>query len=333
MVVPVYYINLDRVPARAAFMEGQLSPHSSCLRVERFAAVDAAIPGAIDGSGYSPGIFRPRYEMSDSEIACFLSHRALWERVAEGTEECALLMEDDILVGSQFGQIVQALAEYHAAFDVVKLDGVGNAGLFGPLVSFGEIATRPILREEPSAAAYLITRKAARRLLDMSRSFSDHLDDFIFRPRRNWACFQIFPAQAIQGMFSASGYLPEFAEGVSISERTQNARINKIVSRGPIIYRTAKEMRRAWRRLRRVTYADAQLLKAGGHIGEVPLAENLGPYSTGNFSKTKDQQGCGLCAPDIDARDRRHRLLVIRATPAGTQNTGVQATPFEDERF
>lgn len=89
-----FVINLDRSPDRWSRIEKQLSGlNLSCERLS-----------AVDGRALDDGVLRlqPASEvwkrMNKGEIACFMSHRTCWEKIAEGADEYGAVVEDDVLL-------------------------------------------------------------------------------------------------------------------------------------------------------------------------------------------------------------------------------------------
>ncbi len=269
------FINLDRVPERARFMEGQARKVGIDAQIDRIAATDALTEAPSDR--YRPHGWGPRWELSRSEIACFESHRRCWQRLRDEGLSHAVILEDDVILSTRLPEAVAALCAAGPPADVVKLDGVRQMVRYGSRIPVGasEFGLRAILQTVHSAGCYLVSAAGADKLLAASASFCDHLDDFVFNPRAAWSIAQIEPAVALQAVLAAGFH----ASGeVGQSERTRQAGINAAKARGPLPYRVLKEARRSARALRWRLYADRRLRAGGGRIGPVPLAADLGDY-------------------------------------------------------
>ncbi len=238
-----FYINLDRVPERASHMAAELSA-AGLEAVERFSACDAR--GHMKSPGYAPESWGEYWTLKPSEVACFESHRTLWGRIAGGTRGVAVF-EDDILAVPALGPAVDALAVAQETYDIVKLDGGPGQVRLGPIRPLAGLSVRPILQALPSSAAYMVSPDGAKKLLRASERYSDHLDDFISRPRAGWRAFQLDPALALQGMFADASAAARVPGAVAESERTADAAINAGYDKGPMLYRLHKELRRTGR--------------------------------------------------------------------------------------
>ncbi|MCH7752973.1 MAG: glycosyltransferase family 25 protein [Planctomycetes bacterium] len=273
-----FYINLDRVPKRSEFMEKQLKSVGFQDSAERFSAVDAAQPGVLENTGYRPGGWRPRWNMTKTEIACFESHRRLWQKIVDDGLDSAFVMEDDVFLSTRCADAIKAIEYAPKDLDVLKIDGSNMNGRYGAFIKLGDYQLRPILQTVQSSAAYRITFKGASRLLDISHRYSDTVDDFIFQPRENWRASQLFPAVAVQGMFREDTTVGNQSTVVATSERTADPDLNTNVDKGPTAYRVTKELKRFVRKTKRKLWEDQILLRKGGFIGPPPLAEDLGRY-------------------------------------------------------
>ena len=270
-MTPCFYINLDRVPERRAFMEEQAERAGLGSDLHRLPATDGAMGCVI--AEYKPHSWGPRWELTPSEVAVFDSHRRAWRAGLDRDAGPFVVCEDDLRLSSMFGKGLASALAVAKDGDVIKLDGVFHPRRYGPPVPTGPAsAVRSILQTAPSAACYLVTPGAAAKMLKASDTFCDHLDDFVFDPSATWQIWQLDPAIAVQSTFSAA----HTEDGVAgISERTQSEAAK---ARGPALYRGLKEMRRSLQRIYRVTIGDRTLLATGGFIGAVPLAADLGAY-------------------------------------------------------
>ncbi len=272
-MIPIYYINLDRVPERRAFMEDQFAQQG--LTAHRVPAVDAF--DAPQPPEYAPASGLERWSLTASEVACFESHRLAWRTIRDGEAPCGVVMEDDAILSAGFAAALATLPQAALAADVIKLDGANQRRRFGPFVEIGGVPLRAIEQTIGSAAAYLISRDAAAKLEARAARYCDHLDDYIFTPTRDWAPLQLDPAVAVQGMFVQEDRAAR-DQSVDKSERTSDARINATKMRGPLTYRLSKEMKRGIRKLRWALWDDKRRLAGGGLIGCPPLADDLGRY-------------------------------------------------------
>lgn len=139
------------------------------------------------------------YDMKINEIACFLSHRSVWEECAI-SKKCFLVLEDDI-------QLVPDVKEMELHAVISKLINTQGDSLFVRLgnseirseklkiINLDEIHALTRYRKDPLGAfAYLISPKTAAALLDKSQRIFTPVDDFMWRGwEHGRQLFDVFP--------------------------------------------------------------------------------------------------------------------------------------------
>ncbi|WP_146348063.1 glycosyltransferase family 25 protein [Phaeobacter marinintestinus] len=271
--LPIFVINLDRVPDRIEEVRAQFDAVGLADHVRRFSAVDASA-AEFTAPGYAPASWHDRWSLLASEQAIFESHRAVWQRVIDDGLPGAVICEDDILVSDSFPTSLASLELER--FGIVKLDGFYAARRYGPPEAMETVSVRPICEHVPSAACYAISRTAAAALLSDSQQYCMTLDDFAFMPRAGIHPAQIFPAVAVQAMCVADAGVVRV---MASSERGGDAmRAGGKANKGPVLFRLRKELTRLKTRLSRKMGGDTALLAAGGIIARPDLAPDLPPY-------------------------------------------------------
>jgi GR25 family glycosyltransferase involved in LPS biosynthesis len=265
-------INLDRCPERWAFTDNNL--RAAGITAERFSAVDAKRLDGYEGIAYRPHCGE-RWELSDSLIACFESHRRIWQIIVDRDLPMAAIFEDDIVAVPALAAVLTALSGITDRFDIAKLDSTGRTiRLDTPLCRFAGFQLRPLLNGSASAAAYVVTLNGASRLLELSDPYCDHADDFIFMPRKDLLKVQLDPPVASQVMFLDDKYrdaLQITDPAIAGSERERDPALNRKVRRGPPWFRLRKEIRRTARKLYWRLYGDRALLARGGIITDFAM--------------------------------------------------------------
>ena len=274
----IFYINLDRVPERRNFMEASLKRLGLKNNFQRFSAIDAADPNALNNTNYKPGGWRPRWSLTLTEIACFESHRSLWKLIVEKKLSHVIIMEDDIFISSDLSQTVLDIENSNVTYDILRLDSCCQIHRYGASTEINTTSVRPILQTVPSSACYMLSLAGAKKQLHGSYIYSDHLDDYIYAPRKNWTALQVWPAIAVQGMFSESDIMINVQAVISSSERTSIKSEVTAIDKGPISYRVYKEIKRTYIKLYLKIIGDKKIIKDGGVIGYVPLESDLPTY-------------------------------------------------------
>ncbi|MFQ3328187.1 MAG: glycosyl transferase family 25, partial [Porticoccaceae bacterium] len=179
MKVEGYIIHLTRAKARLP----QVKKLQASLPVTTHVidAVDAQQLSSAQQLHYKTNVHRPRYPfaMRQSEIACFLSHRLVWQALLDSDNDAALIVEDDVDVDQTHFKAGYALACDHLAGGYVRFPKnlnelpfrsiacMGNTSLFYP----AEIALGMQLQ--------LVSREAAKQLLKATQCFDRPVDTFL----------------------------------------------------------------------------------------------------------------------------------------------------------
>lgn len=121
--VPVYVISLARSGRRDAITR-LLTDHGVTFHLQD--AIDArSLTRSELNAAYDDVAARRRYarSMTDAEVACFMSHRAVWRKIAD-TGRAAVILEDDAILEPDFFKNV-----LHA--DELSLSSVADIVLLG----------------------------------------------------------------------------------------------------------------------------------------------------------------------------------------------------------
>jgi glycosyl transferase, family 25 len=178
--VHIYYINLDTQPERRARIEWQLGELG--LRAERIRATTPAdIPEDVL-TRYCPG--PAPWWLTAPELACTFSHIAAIESIANGSDKCGLILEDDVVLSAPFGLFAAEYERIVSDIEIVKLDGSGDHPLVapGPSLEVCGTALRKVTSFRVGAGAYIITKGAAQSLLASPRLLETPIDCSLYHP-------------------------------------------------------------------------------------------------------------------------------------------------------
>jgi len=195
----IYFINLDKDVQRLHWMEQQLSAHK--LKYLRVAAVNGAQIHAQQNPYWSDP---RRSNLGAAETACLLSHTNAWRLIARADGEHALVLEDDIHVSDDFGDLIRSMSLDPKEFCVHKLE------TFHAIVTLRRQPTfaarnRQAYKLETNhggAGAYILNKETALHLLHYIDLFDEAVDIELFEPNRrkinNLTIYQWIPAPCIQ---------------------------------------------------------------------------------------------------------------------------------------
>ncbi|MCY3983042.1 MAG: glycosyltransferase family 25 protein [Roseovarius sp.] len=237
---PIFYINLRNAKVRRKIIEKQLSSFGmSYTRIEAIDAID------ICKIEYPKVVRRnwrfSRWHIDDISAAIFMSHRKVYEAILERELPVALILEDDLVFRDDFSLILKRLHNYHHGFDILRIGTFSQDRVMGKRqYLFPDVTMRRIYQEMADAGAYLVTRYACQRLLEESHFIGEHVDDFVFSPRRKLRTFQL--TSPICSQYIQSENLQKLAidMNIKISQR-ELLQTPSIVEKGPLLYRLKKE--------------------------------------------------------------------------------------------
>ncbi|MFD1197601.1 glycosyltransferase family 25 protein [Brucella gallinifaecis] len=193
-----YIINLDRAPERMKRMSDLLRSHST----------DFIRCAAINGEHFTESemlLYRSRQNQSKpltaGEIACSESHLSAYRQIIAGTDEYAVIMEDDLHLSNDVGNFLNSTDWIPEGAEIIKLETVDEP----TLVSTDVINTknnRKLCRlyyKHWGSGAYVISKSAAKTMLDKYCPGSIPIDDYLFDPSvTSFSLWQLQPAIAVQ---------------------------------------------------------------------------------------------------------------------------------------
>jgi glycosyl transferase family 25 len=130
-------------------------------------------------SFYSEGLNRQQYPLPlvAGEIGCYASHLLVWQMIADGQDEWAMVLEDDVTLDPKLVPMLNAIAQLPApSWDMIKLLGRQNEQALKswPVDDLSQLIR---YRRVPSmTSAYLVSREGARKLSRIRRPFGRPVD-------------------------------------------------------------------------------------------------------------------------------------------------------------
>lgn len=196
-----YCINLDRRPDRLAHVTAEFA--RAGLGFERLAAVDARDPAVAEAAARMPLSFRG-LRISAGAYACLQSHRLAWQRLLDSGEALAAVFEDDVILGPDLG-FLAGDGWVPPDAELVKLETFRvRVHLSRRRIDLGGgNALARLHSTQLGCAGYVIRADLARRLLAMTETTGDPVDEIMFNTNLGLAAqtviYQMVPAPAVQG--------------------------------------------------------------------------------------------------------------------------------------
>lgn len=179
-MMKTYLINLDKDVERLEFFASTFQRLG--MSFERVPGIDGRQVGEADYQAFMRDRPRRGKPWLRGQMGCFLSHLAVWEKIARGPERFCAVFEDDVHVSDD---VKILLADDHwlrDAIDIVRLETPTNRVLLGPLAALRHAGRQAFTVRSTSwcAGAYLIHRRTARQLLALPASAHEPVDVLLY---------------------------------------------------------------------------------------------------------------------------------------------------------
>lgn len=209
----VWVINLDRRPDRWETSRTRLNKIN--IIPKRFKAVDAEDPEFIQF--YSN---LPYPKRKTGEVACYMSHKKLWEHIYNLDIPYALIFEDDLIISPKIGRkdIQEALDE-STGFDIIF---IGHCYAYPYNFLSGEYRFTDAITTPATPQclhAYIISRSAIQDLLIKPDDFNKAIDEITQSYCNSNLCF-VSKHEVIEGKKT-------FGSGIVLQDEDLDSNIRK----------------------------------------------------------------------------------------------------------
>ncbi|NKB26982.1 MAG: hypothetical protein GKR99_05255 [Rhodobacteraceae bacterium] len=259
--MPVYCINLAE---RTDRWEHMVAAAGDCgvplIRIEACNVDDAQAfqPEVHEAPDHTRPVIHP------AEVACTMSHRQAWRQLLESGAPAGVVLEDDVVFAPGFTDVLHA--DWVPSFaDVIRIEVFNSTAMLEKMRRLpGHNRQIGRLKSSQSGTGgYVITRKAAERLLADDSRITRPIDWILFSRRSPWfrrlSIWQMIPAPVTQGGLLPDSETGSWSRSTLKVDRVRNAREwkargddQKAVSRdrpNTLRRRLARNLRRVWQRL------------------------------------------------------------------------------------
>lgn len=190
-----YILNVPTALERRAFQQQQATQ----LGLEVL-FINAQTPADISDELLQQHAFSWERPIKITEVACFLSHHAVWQHIA-CSDAPALILEDDAILARNTPQLLDWLEGLNNV-DHVSLETRQRQKLLGQTTwdhpDLPDVHLRALLQDRTGAAAYVLWPSGARTLLKKFEQQGMGLADAFISSTYGLSSWQCVPAFAIQ---------------------------------------------------------------------------------------------------------------------------------------
>ncbi|MEM8592092.1 MAG: glycosyltransferase family 25 protein [Pseudomonadota bacterium] len=211
MTIPGWYINLARDTARAEHMGAEAAQKQ--LPIQRQEAVDGALLTDAECATLdvpAPGLHR----LSAPELACCMSHRRIWAKIANGDSAYGAVFEDDLTFANDTSDFLRKDGWLPDGAHLVKIETTARKVLLlPPFAEAGKGRALAMLGSRHlGAGGYIVSKTFAAELLAASETWSAPVDYLLFDPEHalvpDRPAWQLSPALCVQQVRSQAAFLP-----------------------------------------------------------------------------------------------------------------------------
>jgi glycosyl transferase family 25 len=252
-MMKTYLINLDQDTARLAFFASTFQRLG--LPFERVPGIDGRLFSEADYQAFMRA--RPRHDKTwlRGQMGCFLSHHAVWEKIANGEDRFCAVFEDDIHASDDLKKILADDQWIGDDIDIIRLETSTNRLLLRPaaVLSRAGRGAFAVCSTSWCAGAYLIHRRTAQQLLALPARDHEPADVLLYNFEDSAIAgtlkiLQFDPAPCTQDKHLVTGSI-QFSSNIE-SASTQPGTLKRLFRQlspmavGRAIYRTLRGYRR-----------------------------------------------------------------------------------------
>ncbi len=167
MNIPIFVINLKFRKERWNKIKSAID--DAGLDINRIDAIDGRAIPESEWANVNRGAFarNTAREIFPGEYGCYFSHIMALEAFIDGAAPFGIILEDDVLPDADLKQRVLSILKTNTDFDAVKLVNHRAVGFISlTTTSEGDKIGRTLFGPQGSAAAYLVSREGAKKLVN-----------------------------------------------------------------------------------------------------------------------------------------------------------------------
>ena len=172
----------------------------------QFDFFDALTPQFAFDEAKSMGFIIKEDLISGGEVACFMSHVALWRKMIDENIQYLAIFEDDVILSDDANEFLSSSSWIKHNWDIVKIEKFNKKAILSSLQIVSQNSKREVSRllsKHYGCAGYIISLNAAKQLINYLNKNPkliplDHIVFEYFIPESDGVIVQLNPAICIQ---------------------------------------------------------------------------------------------------------------------------------------
>jgi len=189
----IFILNLPNAIDRRQFQEKQMSKLGLDYEILKATSIHD-----ITNETYAKHFWDWQRPLRNAEVACYLSHRSVWQKIIDNNMP-ALILEDDALISKYTPEILNSINELSSA-DLIQLEVRGRKKLIKKqgLAILSTHSLYRLYQDRTGAAGYVLWPSGAQKLLEHESLHGIGLADAHIATCYSIKSYQVEPAAIIQ---------------------------------------------------------------------------------------------------------------------------------------
>jgi glycosyl transferase, family 25 len=188
----IYLISLKNALERREFQRQQLS--NLGLEFELFDALTPSTSIEVATGIKSDGWERP---LMPTELACFLSHYSVWQKILD-SNETALILEDDVILSKNLPKFLAGVTGLEDVDHITLEVRLRKKMIASDHATLARLGVGKLLQDRTGAAAYILYPNGAEKLITTTAKNGAALADAFIANNHRIRSLQAIPALALQ---------------------------------------------------------------------------------------------------------------------------------------
>lgn len=171
-----------------------------------FEFFNALTPKIALSKAKSMGLVIKNNHMTDGEVACFMSHVSIWNKMIDENISHVAIFEDDVILGENVNQFLSSSSWFRNEWNIVKIEKFNKKSILSNVKDESpspERELKQLLNKHYGCAGYILSLNAAKELIAYLKKNPnliplDHIVFENFIPVSKGKILQLNPAICIQ---------------------------------------------------------------------------------------------------------------------------------------